>query len=115
MWPRTRVGGFFCYKGGLKWPLRPLGVGGGVQSPISPLLSCEALPPPSWAGGLGALPEAQNGGRAADPRGPAPRLTGLLGLEKEKHVLWGPSPVVWIKKGSSYEAHPTPPPPKDGA
>lgn len=75
---------FFCYKGGLRWPLRPLGVGGGVRDLISPLLSGEALPPPSWAGGPGALPEAQNGGRAATPRGPAPRLTGLRGLEKEK-------------------------------
>lgn len=112
MWPRTRVGGFFCYKGGLKWPLRPLGVGGGEleQYLISPLLSGEA-PPPSWAGGLGALPEAQNGGRAARPRGPAPRLTGLLGLGKEKHVLWGLSHGVWIKKGSSYGA---PPPPQGG-
>lgn len=36
---------------------------------ISPLLACEASPQPSWAGGPGALPAAQNGGAAARPRG----------------------------------------------
>lgn len=59
---RTRVGRFFRYEGGIKngrcVPL-VLGEGRGI---ISPLLSYEGSPQPSWAGGLGAPPEAQNGG-----------------------------------------------------
>lgn len=39
--------------------------GGWERYLISPLLSCEAAPQPSWARGPGELPEAQNGGAVA--------------------------------------------------
>lgn len=67
LWLRAGDGRFFRYKGvkGLKWRPRPLGAGGGERCLLSPLRSCEGSPRPSWAGGLGALPEAQNGGGRA--------------------------------------------------
>lgn len=85
MWflPETAV--FPVISGGRrKWPLRPRGVGGGERYLISALLSCEGPPQPSWAGGLGALPEAQNGGGAARQRGLDPPRAAL-----HKVAWWG--------------------------
>lgn len=50
-------------------------------------LSCEASPQPSWAGGLGALPEAQNGGGAVVSAGP--RIAAPRGLERKKAASFG--------------------------
>lgn len=66
--------------GRLKMAAASLGVGGWERYLISPLLSCEAAPQPSWARGPGALPEAQNGGAAAAPCSQAsPPLSGAPG------------------------------------
>lgn len=66
--------------GRLKMAAASLGVGGWERYLISPLLSCEAAPQPSWARGPGALPEAQNGGAAAAPCSQAsPPLAGAPG------------------------------------
>lgn len=88
--PRTRHSRFFfpfpvtkpgSWGGGrLKMAAASLGVGGWERYLISPLLSCEAAPQPSWARGPGALPEAQNGGAAAAPCSQAsPPLAGAPG------------------------------------
>lgn len=88
--PRTRHGRFFSPSrlrspgvgggGRLKMAAASLGVGGWERYLISPLLSCEAAPQPSWARGPGALPEAQNGGAAAAPCSQAsPPLAGAPG------------------------------------
>lgn len=96
MWPPTRVGGFFCYKGEIKngrCVPSVLGEGSGILFRRCSL--AKPSPQPSWAGGLGALPDAQNGGGAARPRGPGSRLARVLGgLEKERRVLWGLPPGV---------------------
>lgn len=76
--------------GELKMAAASLGVGGWERCLISPLLSCEAAPQPSWARGPGALPEAQNGGAAAAPAARLCRLSPRLGGESEKgHMLPG--------------------------
>lgn len=66
--------------GRLKMAAASVGVGGWERYLLSPLLSCEAAPQPSWARGPGALPEAQNGGAAAPcSRALQPRHSGLQG------------------------------------
>lgn len=68
---------------------------------ISPLLSCEGSPQPSWAGGLGALPEAQNGGGAARRRRPGRASQGRVGrVGKKQATLFGVFyPIFRLGKG----------------
>lgn len=83
MWPPTRVGGFFCYKGEIKngrCVPSVLGEGSGILfrrcSPAKP------SPQPSWAGGLAGWARCQRHKMAAGPRvhaGQARASPGCLG------------------------------------
>lgn len=76
--------------GRLKMAAASVGVGGWERYLLSPLLSCEAAPQPSWARGPGALPEAQNGGAAAPcSQALPPRHPGSKGEAEKSHVWPG--------------------------